>query len=90
LVGAAGWVLVAAAGWVLVGVPGWCLTAAAGWCLIAAAGWLGAAGYWSSEVADALMAPPAKCSNPENALNDIDSLYSGRWLGHWLGRWPEH
>jgi hypothetical protein len=67
LVDALGCVLVAAAGRVFVG--------GSGWILVATAGWAGAAGYWSSQAADALAALPAKCSNPENAANDIGDLY---------------
>jgi hypothetical protein len=75
LVDAVGCVLVAAAGRVFVGASGWILVATAGWVLVATAGWAGAAGYWSSQAADALAALPAKCSNPENAANDIGDLY---------------
>jgi hypothetical protein len=75
LVAAAGRVFVGASGWILVATAGWVLVAAAGWVLVATAGWAGAAGYWSSQAADALAALPAKCSNPENAANDIGDLY---------------
>jgi len=81
LVDAAGWVLVAAAGRGFVGAAGWVSIAAAGWASIAAGGWRGAAGYWSFQAADALLALPTKGSNPKNAVNDIGDLYSERWSG---------
>jgi len=81
LVDAAGWVLVAAAGWVSIAAAGWVSIAAAGWASIAAGGWRGAAGYWSFQAADALLALPTKGSNPKNAVNDIGDLYSERWSG---------
>jgi hypothetical protein len=77
LVAAAGRLLVAAAAWVSAPTAGWVPFPAAGSVLGAAAG------YWSSQAADAPTALPAKCSNPENAVNDIGDICSRNWSQRW-------